>query len=1398
MSKSVRIRRGSTLDHQQFAGAEGEITIDTTLDTIRVHDGSTLGGFVLLNTVKNSVITAPELIANRILYKNSYTDQNSFPQASQYPGMVVYSQADQKAFISTGTAWNSFTQSSDLANFVESSSNTGNTVLDFTITAGKQGSNLVFKTIRAGNNIVLAQDNATITIAGSNYQGQSLSDGAGSFEIYSETDQDTNTLKFKNIRLGSGLSGSQSVSGNEINIDTVLKQAFNSVIVNGETIATTSVNNSLTLGVGSGLTASADVLNKTITFNLNLTATNDLTQTGEDVLSSYSSGDFVFNKIQAGDGVVLSSGANGEIVISAPQVGTVTGGENLGIGPADGGTGIALFESALSTASTLKFRRIRPGAGIVVTMSPDQEYMDISSTLETPGGAQAGVVNIGDQLQLAYYPTAQSSTIVGPTPVGISVDLSSSIFSGNPAIVADIEGRVSDISNHTTDDLSEGTSNLYYTLDRFETAFESKTTDHLTEGTTNLYFTVDRAKNASGSMLIAGNSAVSVTTKVVQASSSSAATLTVANTAGITVGMTVTSAGFPAGVTVQQILSSASFIVSPAVFARAGTSITLTGATTLILNVTADVLSTSAVILNNTENIVVGQYATASGITGRSIVQSITEDGVVLTPGYNVSLALGNTISFSSLTTTGLIGTFDSGNNTFSYRLDTNYLGNIIREGLSVIPGQGLTYDPVQGRFGLSGAVTSVNGLNGAVQLTVGDIPGAAPLANPIFTGSPRVPDLTVSSSNFQIANKLYVDTTRTSITGTTLPGLATLQALGNAINGDTQFFNTVNQNLALKLNTAGGTITGLLNLSYNVDYENSDDLVAVNKKYVDERSTVQTVNSKQGFVVLNTDDIFERSTPAPVNLWFTQARSRQSISLETDDPSTLSYNIGTGRFTFTKPTTDGIVEGVTNQYWTSERSRGAMGLSVTGSSTFASYDPSDGVYRFNATTDNIGEGTKKFYSDSLVYSSIQLQTSTSQDAFLTYNNGTGIFTINPRTSNIIENPAGPFFFSNARVYASISAVTTQLDNVIASQSLTFNSSTGQFTFNANTNNITEGSVNRYFTEARARQSITVSSNDQTILSYDNSTGIITYNRPNTDKISEGSTNLYFTQARARGSVSVTTTNTQNTGTSFISYSSSTGVFTVNLNIDSLNDGATNRFASVTRVAGIIGLTTTTADNIATALLSYNSTNGGFTFNNSTDSLREGLTNKWASAATVRGYLSANAQTALTYSSSTGVITFAPTVGASLVYTAQPGAGVFHFDTQQPLTSTSKPNFLYVTKSVNPGTSGGRVQIVSQGVSINCDAGTYHEVNRSGTITTLSFTNPPASGKYVEITVAFYNNTGSATFDPANGNPNIKLANGGSITGLSTTVGRFDVFKFYTVNGGSTWIELSRSLNILG
>ena len=44
MTTQVQFRRGTTSQHSSFTGAVGEVTVDTDLSTLKVHDGSAAGG----------------------------------------------------------------------------------------------------------------------------------------------------------------------------------------------------------------------------------------------------------------------------------------------------------------------------------------------------------------------------------------------------------------------------------------------------------------------------------------------------------------------------------------------------------------------------------------------------------------------------------------------------------------------------------------------------------------------------------------------------------------------------------------------------------------------------------------------------------------------------------------------------------------------------------------------------------------------------------------------------------------------------------------------------------------------------------------------------------------------------------------------------------------------------------------------------------------------------------------------------------------------------------------------------------------------------------------------------------------------------------------------------------
>jgi hypothetical protein len=76
MAIQVQIRRGTSAENDAFTGAVGEISVDNTNKVVRVHDGSTLGGFALVGT------TATQTLTNKTLSGNTTVSGNLIPSAN--------------------------------------------------------------------------------------------------------------------------------------------------------------------------------------------------------------------------------------------------------------------------------------------------------------------------------------------------------------------------------------------------------------------------------------------------------------------------------------------------------------------------------------------------------------------------------------------------------------------------------------------------------------------------------------------------------------------------------------------------------------------------------------------------------------------------------------------------------------------------------------------------------------------------------------------------------------------------------------------------------------------------------------------------------------------------------------------------------------------------------------------------------------------------------------------------------------------------------------------------------------------------------------------------------------------------------------------------------------------
>jgi hypothetical protein len=106
MATQVQFRRGTTSQNNAFTGAQGELTIDTDVYTIRIHDGTTAGGKIV------PTLTATQTLTNKTLGSSSVWNGNAIGLAyggtnaalTAVAGAIVYSSGSALALSLAGTS----------------------------------------------------------------------------------------------------------------------------------------------------------------------------------------------------------------------------------------------------------------------------------------------------------------------------------------------------------------------------------------------------------------------------------------------------------------------------------------------------------------------------------------------------------------------------------------------------------------------------------------------------------------------------------------------------------------------------------------------------------------------------------------------------------------------------------------------------------------------------------------------------------------------------------------------------------------------------------------------------------------------------------------------------------------------------------------------------------------------------------------------------------------------------------------------------------------------------------------------------------------------------------------------------------------------------------------------
>src|SRR6056300_630073 len=70
MPTVLQFRRGTTAQNNAFTGSAGEVSVDTSIDTLRVHDGSTAGGFEITSNAATQTLTNKTIDASNNTLSN--------------------------------------------------------------------------------------------------------------------------------------------------------------------------------------------------------------------------------------------------------------------------------------------------------------------------------------------------------------------------------------------------------------------------------------------------------------------------------------------------------------------------------------------------------------------------------------------------------------------------------------------------------------------------------------------------------------------------------------------------------------------------------------------------------------------------------------------------------------------------------------------------------------------------------------------------------------------------------------------------------------------------------------------------------------------------------------------------------------------------------------------------------------------------------------------------------------------------------------------------------------------------------------------------------------------------------------------------------------------------------